>query len=173
MRRTALVVAAILLVASGGAAAAPGKKAAAGKISAGKSSGKKAGKSKKRRVASFSGHNAPASALRKDPLDKPTGDVWLRAVNLHAEVRANIYKSDGTLDDETLAMLDELFRCTATNEVRAVNAKLYEHLSRIHDRYPGKPVELVSGFRFAERSSSRHHHASAMDVRVPGSRRTS
>jgi uncharacterized protein YcbK (DUF882 family) len=121
-----------------------------------------------RRVAVFSGHNTPAAALRKDPLPKPSGDVWLRAVNLNAEVRANIYKADGTFDDETLAMLDELFRCTATNEVRAVNAKLYEHLSRLNDHFAGKPVELVSGFRFAERDSSRHFHASAMDVRVPG-----
>ena len=89
-------------------------------------------------------------------------------MNLSAEVRASIYKADGTFDEETLAMLDELFRCGATGEVRAVNAKLYEHLSRINDAYPDKPVELVSGFRFAERDSSRHFHASAMDVRVPG-----
>lgn len=120
------------------------------------------------RVAVFSGQNAPTSALRKDPLARPSGDVWLRAVNLNAEVRANIYKSDGSFDEETLAMLDEVFRCTATGEVRAVNAKLYEHLSRLNDHFTDKPVELVSGFRFAERNSSRHYHASAMDVRVPG-----
>lgn len=121
-----------------------------------------------RRVAVFSGHNTPPSELRKDPLPRPSGEIWLRAVNLTAEVRLNIYKADGTFDDESLAMLDELFRCTRTNEVRAVNAKLYEHLSRINDRFAGKPVELVSGFRFAERDSSRHFHASAMDIRVPG-----
>jgi uncharacterized protein YcbK (DUF882 family) len=192
MRWTALLIAAMLVAASGGAAAGPAPKAASAravtkkasavskKASAAKRKGKRRGKGSVKqcrgkgksrrcqRVAAFSGHNAPESALRKAPLARPSGDVWLRAVNLHAEVRANIYKSDGTFDDETLAMLDELFRCTATGEVRAVNAKLYEHLSRIHDQFGDKPVELVSGFRFAERSSSRHFHASAMDVRVPG-----
>src|SRR5262249_2978098 len=29
-------------------------------------------------------------------------------------------------------------------------------------------VFLVSGFRFQERDSSRHFHASAMDIRIPG-----
>jgi uncharacterized protein YcbK (DUF882 family) len=167
MRWIAFTIAAMLAAAPAGAEAGPApKKAAAAKASA-KTSSKSSGKKSKKRP-SFSGHNAPASALRKDALPKPSGDVWLRAVNLSSEVRANIYKADGTFDDETLAMLDELLRCVATNEVRAVNAKLYEHLSRIHDQYPGKPVELVSGFRYAERDSSRHFHASAMDVRVPG-----
>ena len=187
MRRIAFLLTAMLLAASGDAAAGPAPapkkasasasaKATAAKAPRRKSSSKGSvqqcwgagAKRKCQRVSMFSGRNTPESALRKDPLAKPSGDVWLRAVNLNSEVRANIYKSDGTFDDETLAMLDELFRCTATGEVRAVNAKLYEHLSRIHDRYPGKPVEMVSGFRFAERSSSRHFHASAMDVRVPG-----
>jgi uncharacterized protein YcbK (DUF882 family) len=162
MRRIACMIAALLVALPGGAAAAP-KKASSDKGTIRQCKGKKC-----KRIPVFSGHNTPASALRKDPLPRPSGDVWVRAVNLSAELRANIYKSDGTFDDETLAMLDELFRCTATGEVRAVNAKLYEHLSRINDHFAGKPVELVSGFRFAERDSSRHFHASAMDVRVPG-----
>lgn len=39
-------------------------------------------------------------------------------------------------------------------------------LSRIYDHFEGKQVQLVSGFRFAERNGSRHFHASAMDLRV-------
>ena len=187
MRGTALILAAVLLAGASSALAAPGpapgKKAApASPAKAPAKAAKAASPSNKgsfqqcsgngaarkcHRVAVFSGQNAPAAALRKDALARPSGDVWLKAVNLNAEVRANIYKADGSFDEESLAMLDELFRCTATNEVRAVNAKLYEHLSRLNDHY-GKPVELVSGFRFAERNSSRHFHASAMDVRVPG-----
>ena len=166
MRWIVLTIAATLVAAPGDASAAP-KKASGAKGTVQQCRG--AGANRKcQRVPVFSGHNTPPAALRRDPLPRPSGDVWLRAINLSAEVRVNIYKSDGTFDDESLAMLDELFRCTATGEVRAVNAKLYEHLSRINDHYAGKPVELVSGFRFAERDSSRHFHASAMDVRVPG-----
>lgn len=126
------------------------------------------GRKKCRRVAVFQGHNANKSTLRSEPLAKPTGDVWLRAENLAEEVKLNIYKPDGSFDEAALAKLDELFRCRQTGEVRAVRAELYEQLSRIFDHFGGKRVDLVSGFRFAERNSSRHHHASAMDIRIQG-----
>jgi hypothetical protein len=41
-------------------------------------------------------------------------------------------------------------------------------LSRIYDHFGGQQIELVSGFRFQERDSSRHYHASAMDIRIKG-----
>jgi len=125
-----------------------------------------AGKGKKAK-SGFSGHNAAKSSLRTEPLPKPSGEVWLRAENLNEEFRGNIYKQDGTFDDAALAKLDDLFRCTQTGEVRAVDAHLYEQLSRIYDHF-GKQVQLVSGFRFAERDSSRHFNAAAMDIRVAG-----
>jgi uncharacterized protein YcbK (DUF882 family) len=130
----------------------------------------KSKKSKKRgkRVAAFRGHNAAKSSLRTDPLTKPSGDVWVRAENLNEEVRVNIYKPDGSFDDGALAKLDEIFRCSRTGAVRAVRAELYEQLSRFFDHFEGKRIELVSAFRFQERNSSRHFHASAMDIRIKG-----
>lgn len=126
------------------------------------------GKRTCRRVAVFQGHSASRSALRSDPLDKPSGEIWLRAENLAEEFKGNIYKDDGSFDDAALARLDDLWRDTRTGDVRAVRAELYEHLSRICDQYPGQRVDLVSGFRFHERDSSRHFHAAAMDIRIKG-----
>jgi uncharacterized protein YcbK (DUF882 family) len=122
----------------------------------------------KHRVAAFSGHNAAKSALRTEPLEKPSGHIMLRAENLGEEVDVNIYKPDGSFDEASLAKLDDMFRCVRTGEVRAVRRELYEQLSRINDHFEGKQIYLVSGFRFAERNSSRHYHASAMDIRIPG-----
>src|SRR5437773_11842264 len=84
-----------------------------------------------KRVATFSGHNAGSSALRSDPLDKPSGEIWIHAENLGEDVKVNIYKADGTFDDAALAQLDDLWRCPQTGEVRAVRPELYEMLSRI------------------------------------------
>ncbi len=125
-------------------------------------------KGKCHRVAVFSGHNAAKQTLRAAPLDKPSGHIHIRAENLAEEIEVDIYKSDGTFDDASLAKLDELWRDTKLGEVRAVRSELYEQLSRIQDHFQGKPVLLVSGFRFQERDSSRHFHASAMDIRIPG-----
>ena len=183
MRRMALLIAACLVVASGSGWAEAAPKASAARSDSKSSPSKRnkssnkgttkqcstvRGKKKCKRIAVFQGHNAARSKLRTEPLVKPSGDVWLRAENLAQEIRVNIYKEDGSLNEASLAQLDELFRCKTTGEVRAVRSELYEQLSRIYDHFGGKRVDLVSGFRFAERSSSRHFHASAMDIRISG-----
>lgn len=132
---------------------------------------KKVGKKSKRvcrRVALFTGHNAPRSELRTEPLERPSGAISIVNDNLRESLTVNIYRPDGSYDDGALAQLDEVFRCKRSGETRAVDPRLYEMLSRISDYFGGKQVELVSGFRFHERSSSRHFHASAMDIRIKG-----
>jgi uncharacterized protein YcbK (DUF882 family) len=183
MRRMALLIAAALVFASASSVvAAPKATAAKAQAKKGKSSVRskatkgtvkqcstRDGKRKCKRVAVFSGHGAAKSTLRTEELPKPSGNVWLYAENLAEEAKVNIYKADGSFDDASLAKLDELFRCRQTGEVRSVRPELYEQLSRISDHFGGdKRVELISGFRYAERSSSRHFHASAMDIRIKG-----
>jgi uncharacterized protein YcbK (DUF882 family) len=160
MRRLALLSLGTLTLLCAGAQATPVHKSSTDKGTFKACSGKRC-----HREAVFQGHNAVKSTLRTEPLEKPTGNITIRAENLGEEATVQIYKADGSFDDAALAKLDDLFRCVKTGEVRAVRAELYEQLSRIEDHF-GKPVILVSGFRFAERDGSRHFHASAMDIRV-------
>ncbi len=172
MRRFALLIVAVAALASSGAASAD---SSSGRAAARRSINDKgtmrlcnerSGKTTCRRVAVFQGHNANPTTLRTDPLERPSGDIWVFAENLGEEFKGNIYKPDGSFDDAALAKLDEMWRDPRSGDVRAVRAELYEHLSRICDQYPGHRVDLVSGFRFHERDSSRHFHASAMDIRI-------
>ena len=73
-----------------------------------------------------------------------------------------------TVCARALARLDELFRCKRTHEVRALDPRLYEQLSRIQDHFQQPRATVVSGFRFAERASSRHFHAAAIDIKLEG-----
>jgi uncharacterized protein YcbK (DUF882 family) len=146
---------------------------------------------KKRRAKAFSGHGIDKAELRKTPVPRPSGDVWVFSVNSREEVRVNIYRKDGPaqasaatasmaastdgtvdekpeFDEEALAELDNIFRCKRTGEARAVDPRLYETLSVIQDHFGKKKVHLVSGFRFQREEGSRHFHASAMDIRIPG-----
>jgi uncharacterized protein YcbK (DUF882 family) len=175
MRRFALFLAAAASVAasggSGTASADPRPTKAAARRSINdkgtmRQCSERSGKTSCRRVAVFQGHNANPATLRNEPLDRPSGDIWIFAENLGEEFKGSIYKPDGSFDDAALAKLDEMWRDTRSGDVRAVRAELYEHLSRICDHYPGHRVDLVSGFRFHERDSSRHFHASAMDIRI-------
>lgn len=128
--------------------------------------GKKAKKCRREKV--FSGHGVAQSKLRSEPLERPSGAIELYAENLAEGTTVNLYNEDGSFDESSLAALDELFRCKRTDETRAVRPELYEMLSRIYDHFGQKRISLVSGFRFAERDSSRHFHASAMDIRIEG-----
>lgn len=117
----------------------------------------------------FSGHNAPKDSLRTEPLPRPSGEIWVRSENLQDELKVNIYAADGSIDEAVLAELDDrIFRCKRSHDVRAVDPRLYEQLSRIYDHFGQQRIELVSGYRGTERDSSRHHHASAMDIRIKG-----
>lgn len=129
--------------------------------------GQKARRGKRRRRKS-SGHNVGQSKLRQTPLEKPSGNLWITSENLQEEVRVQLYDENGEFDDEALATLDHEFRCKRTREERAVDPRLYEMLSRIQDHFGGKRIHLVSGFRFQRNEGSRHYHASAMDIRIPG-----
>jgi uncharacterized protein YcbK (DUF882 family) len=175
--RRRLSLAVLFLVALAVSVVAPSSAEAGRKRSSDKGttkvcSTKKGAKGKKakrcRREKTFSGHGVAKDKLRVEPLERPSGAIELYAENLAEGVTVNLYKEDGTFDDASLAALDELFRCKRTDETRAVRPELYEMLSRIYDHFGQKRVSLVSGFRFAERDSSRHFHASAMDIRIEG-----
>jgi uncharacterized protein YcbK (DUF882 family) len=114
------------------------KKSRKGKAIANRS-GKKKGKAKRRRRGSARGQNVSTSKLSKRTLTKPSGRLWVYTENLHEEVK-----------------------------VRAFDPRLYETLSRLQDHFDGKRIHLVSGFRFQRNEGSRHYHASAADIRIPG-----
>lgn len=129
--------------------------------------GKRAKKRRKcSRVKEFQGH--AAGRLETEELTRASGVLKLRSDNLQESLEVQLYRPDGSYDEAALAQLDNIFRCKRTQEVRAMDPRLYDQLARIADHFEGKEIEVVSGFRFAERSSSRHYHASAMDLRVKG-----
>lgn len=121
-----------------------------------------------KRVPKLQGRLATAAEIRKEPLPKPSGDIELFVPNLQEGVTVNIYDASGNLDEAAIAQLDRAFRCSRSGEQRAVDPRLFEMLSRFYDHFGRRRIELVSGFRGLERESSRHHHASSMDLRIPG-----
>lgn len=123
---------------------------------------------RRRRRGRFRGHGVKQAALRTEPLPKPSGDVWIWSPNWREEIKINIFEEDGGFSDEALATFDHTLRCRRTGEERAVDPRLAKILSIISDHYGGKRIELISGFRFQRNEGSRHYHASAVDVRIPG-----
>lgn len=126
------------------------------------------GKRRCRWVTEFRGHSVATASLRTEPRPKPTGEIAVLSVNQREAITVDIYGADGDLDDEALANLDMIFRCKRSDRVRAVDPRLYEILSLVYEHFGRTRVELISGFRYQERQSSRHNNGAAMDIRVPG-----
>lgn len=132
------------------------------------SSPQRAPKAKKRkRHARFSGQLAPLAELREAPLEQPSGQIELYAVNFRETLDVNLYDSDGNVSPEALDKLNHFWRCKRTDTEKAIDPELFVTLSRIYDHYRQR-IELVSGFRNQKRTSSFHFHGSAADIRIPG-----
>jgi uncharacterized protein YcbK (DUF882 family) len=163
MKTAVLAIACAGLVVVGAPEASAAKKGAS---SAKKSPPKKAKKGKGR--GAFAGYGVGDPGLRDVPLPRPTGRIVLKSPALGDEVDVNIYNFDGSLNQTALAKLDRVFRCRQTGEERAVDPHLYEVLSLVFDHFGQKKIEINSGFRYQRNDGSRHFHASAMDIQIPG-----
>jgi uncharacterized protein YcbK (DUF882 family) len=128
---------------------------------------KKKGHKKRARAGVFSGRLASADELRDEPLEKPSGHIELVAVNFNEPLEVDLYNEDGSFNEEAVDQLNHLWRCKRTDTEKSIDPRLYEMLSRIYDHF-GKRIELVSGFRNQQRTSSFHFHGSASDIRIPG-----
>jgi hypothetical protein len=119
-------------------------------------------------LVAFAAQTVSAEDVRAIALPQPSGELWVYAPGLGQEVRVQLFDERGDIDEAALAELDEVFRCRRTDEIRAVSPQLYVLLSHVSDHFGNKRIELVSGFRNQRNEGSRHFHASAMDIRVPG-----
>ena len=154
---------------SSGPSKAPSKVAAKGKP--GKAAGAKSGKSakaKKGKRTVFSGYQVDPEQYRVDPLPRPSGHLRLYAVNFDEELEVYLYDKNGAVSDEALAALNHFWRCRRTGTEKPIDARLFETLSMISDRFDGRRIELVSGFRNQPHTTSFHFHGSASDIRIQG-----
>jgi uncharacterized protein YcbK (DUF882 family) len=160
------LVAALLLGAPALAAppSAGSGKSAVTRPAAGK--GKAAKKGKGRRSA-FRGHGV-FNGLRVGAPPRPSGKIHIYSVNHRDEVKVNIFKDDGSYDEEALLRLNHFVRARSAGTERAIEPRLYEILSHIYDQFGEKVLEYVSGFRDQPRATSYHYLGSAMDMRVRG-----
>jgi len=55
-----------------------------------------------------------------------------------------------------------------TEKVMRVQPGLLVRLQKVAKHYPGKVIEIISGYRPDARDTSRHHHGFALDMRVAG-----
>jgi uncharacterized protein YcbK (DUF882 family) len=113
------------------------------------------------------GWAVPESKLRAEPLPRPSGNLALHVLATHEQVKLNIYNEDGSYDVDAIKQVSHLLRCKRTDTEKDIEPRLMTILSHVYDHY-GKPIEIVSGFRNQQRTTSFHYRGSASDIRIPG-----
>jgi len=103
----------------------------------------------------------PTFELRSDPLPQPSGDIRIYSLNYKEELKTNIYNPDGSYSVEAAKEIAHVFRCKRTGEEHEIDPRLLTILSHVNDAFDGRPLELLSGYRFQRKTTSNHFHGTA------------
>jgi uncharacterized protein YcbK (DUF882 family) len=175
MLRLSLMVLTFLVSAQAAGAqnAAPGSTTSTTSLRAMKAAGfskaeKRLAKRQGKRVGKMIGWPVSEQDILSEPPAKPSGNVSVYSVNYKAEAKVNIYNPDGSFNIQALSEINHIFKCRRSGLERDIDTRLVTILSHLHDRFEGKRVEILSGYRFQRRTTSNHFHGTAADIRIAG-----
>ena len=109
------------------------------------------------------------------------GRIHIRNVHTGREVNVGLFAQDGSVDQEALAALDQVFRLTGNGDGEHISLRLLFLLDYFSDKVaPGRVIELHSGYRVPEYNqklraegrivalTSAHMDAMAIDFAIEG-----
>jgi uncharacterized protein YcbK (DUF882 family) len=134
----------------------------------GRSSNKRSRRKKPARTPKTQGWVAPEAELRKEPAPRPSGNLHLWRLADRDQLKINIYNTDGSYNVDAVKAATHILRCKRTNTEKPVDPRLLTVLSHVYDHFGERRIEIVSGFRNQQRTTSFHYKASASDIRVAG-----
>ncbi|HPQ80883.1 MAG TPA: DUF882 domain-containing protein [bacterium] len=126
---------------------------------------------------------SPAEAAKKIPKPfKAYGDGTVSLYRADKNERGTFAyrKKNGTFDSKELEKIAHFFRCRLTEEVHPIDPELISIIDAISDRFGGKEVEVVSGYRSPTRNAlmrrksrrvakrSLHMQGAAADIVIKG-----
>lgn len=118
--------------------------------------------------ASLVGWVIPEDHLRVAPPQKPSGNVHVHVLATKEQTKVNIYNPDGSYNVEAVDAISHLLRCKRTDAERQIEPRLLTILSHVYDRFGGKRIDVVSGYRNQRKTTSHHFRGSAMDIVIDG-----
>jgi uncharacterized protein YcbK (DUF882 family) len=129
-----------------------------------------AGKAASLTATSPGAGGARKGAARPKPAPR-NGPVELYAVNTHETLMLRLRDDKGRPMRGVQKRFDRFLRCHHTNVQHAMNPRLVRVLYQVGRHYPGRRVEVVSGYRHpsvAKNPHSPHMQGLACDFRVAG-----
>jgi len=115
--------------------------------------------------------HAPKPKTHARKVEYPPVEMF--AANLHERFLLRPYDAHGRPRKAVDRELTRFLRCWHTGRQHRVDPRLAKVIYAVGRHFPGKRLELYSGYRprkFCTRQHSRHLTASAIDFRIPGVR---
>jgi uncharacterized protein YcbK (DUF882 family) len=110
-----------------------------------------------------------------DPRFASLPELTWRAVNTREELRARLYRADGTVDAAVVEQLSRLLRDLPSGEAAPVVVRTLQLIVKIATHFSAREIEIVSAFRTGRSASGRlvrregyHGVGSAVDFRLVG-----
>ena len=110
----------------------------------------------------------PDERLRRRLPPPPSGNIYLHNLYRQESLKVNIFNRDGSYNGEALTALSRLLRCKRTDLETPIEPRLFAVLSHINDRFGERRIEVTSGYRNQQRTTSNHYRGSATDIHVQG-----
>jgi len=83
--------------------------------------------------------------------------------------KLHLYSKARELNRQAVARLSWLARDKVGDKVYRLNYRLIALIQQISEKFPGSPIEIISGYRAqADGQESQHAFGRAMDLRIPG-----
>ena len=125
----------------------------------------------------FAAPPAPAKANKEKPKKAlpRNAPVEMIAVNGNEHLSLRLRDEKGRPLRGVQKRFDHFLRCHHTNVTHAMNPRLVRVLYQVGKHYPGKPIEVVSGYRHpsvAKNPRSPHMQGLACDFRINGVKNT-
>lgn len=114
---------------------------------------------------------ARSTAIAAAAAPAPEGLVHVELYDVNGEHGAAFdLPLDGKLDQVTQHEVAKFFSCRRSGRVKPLHPGVVAMLAEVGQRYPGRVIEIVSGFRGGreERKTSPHLAGRAIDLRVRG-----
>ncbi|MBT8493102.1 MAG: DUF882 domain-containing protein [Deltaproteobacteria bacterium] len=97
--------------------------------------------------------------------------VTIYARNLRQRVTVRLPSDPNEVTDETMAAMRRILRCHRTGRRHRIDKNVVAHLGRVAARFPGREIEIVSGYRaYGGAKRSKHFRGQAVDFKVEGVR---
>ncbi len=110
-----------------------------------------------------------SSGVTIKPRGKKLKSVMFLRIRMGDRARIKLYNKDGSINRQGVRKLSYLARDKHDNKVKRLNYRLVKMLQLVSEKFPGRAIEILSGYRSqAGGNESQHAFGRAMDFKVSG-----